>query len=69
MRMYIENVRWKVNWRDSPVCPVVTNSSCSAEDAGSSPDQGTKVSHALGQLQFLSPCKDTTKTYHDQINK
>ena len=36
--------------RDFPGGPVVKNPSCNARDAGSIPDQGTKIPHAAGQL-------------------
>ena len=35
---------------DFPDGPVVKNPPCNAEDAGSIPDQGTKIPRAAGQL-------------------
>ena len=40
----------KNTWRDLPGGPVVKNSPSYAGDAGSSPGQGTKISHAVPQL-------------------
>ena len=42
--------------RDSPGGPVVKNPPFKGVDTGSSPGQGTKIPHALGQL---SPCTAT----------
>ena len=39
--------------QDIPGGPVVENLTSNAEEAGSIPDQGTKIPHAVGQL---SPC-------------
>ena len=39
----------KETW-DFPDGPVVKNPHCNAEDAGSIPDQGTKIPRAAGQL-------------------
>ena len=36
--------------RDSPDGPVVKNPTCNAGDMGSIPGQGSKISHAAGQL-------------------
>ena len=36
--------------RDFPGGPVVKNPTCNAEDMGSIPGQGTKISHAAGQI-------------------
>ena len=51
--------------RDFLVGLVVKNSPYNAWDGGSIPGQGTKISHAMGQL---SQCA-TTKTRYSQINK
>ena len=44
---------------DFPGGPVVQSPPCSTKDAGSVPDQGTKIPHAVEQLSLfhnLSPC-------------
>ena len=46
---------------DFPGGPVVKNPPSSAGDAGSIPGQGTKISHAVGQL---SPRTATTEPVH-----
>lgn len=37
---------------DSPGGPLVKNLPCNTRDAGSIPGQGTKISHAVGQLNL-----------------
>ena len=44
--------------RDLPGGPVVKDPPFNAGDAGSVPGQGTKITHAMGQL---SPCTTTTE--------
>ena len=44
--------------RDFPGGPVVKNLPYNAGDTGSIPGQGTKIPHAVGQL---NPCATTTK--------
>ena len=54
IRITILSLKKKKNhpW-DFPGGPVVKNLPCNAGDAGSIPDRGTKIPHAVGQL---SPC-------------
>ena len=40
---------------------MVKNRSCNAGDTGSIPGQGTKISHAVGQLSL---CAATTEPLH-----
>ena len=51
--------------RDFPVDPVVKNLPSNAGNMSSIPGQGTKISHATGQLESLSA---TTKIQHSQKN-
>ena len=46
---------------DFPGGPVVKNLPCNAGGAGSISGQGTKISHAAGQL---NPCATTTESGH-----
>ena len=66
----------KETW-DFPDGPVVKNPPCNAEDAGSIPDQGTKIPRATGQLSphtIMSLCAPSeepspaTKTRCSQMN-
>ena len=41
-----------MSFRDFPGGPVVKNPPCNAGDAGLIPGQGTKISHAAGQLSL-----------------
>ena len=54
--MKYKDVKW-----DLPGGPVVKNPSCNAGDTGSSPGQGTKIPHVVGQL---SPRAATTEPTH-----
>ena len=47
--------------KDFPGGPVVKNPPSNAGDTGSIPGQGTKISHAMGQL---SPCATTREPTH-----
>ena len=49
--------------RDFPVDPVVKNLPSNAGNMSLIPGQGTKISHATGQLESLSA---TTKIQHSQ---
>ena len=51
----LENVdRYMEEWRELPGGPVVKNLPSSAGDVGSIPDQGTKIPHAVGQLNLCA---------------
>ena len=51
----------KTCWRDFPGSPVVKNLPSKVGDAGSIPDQGTKIPHATGQLSSYAT---TTEPAH-----
>ena len=43
---------FEIHWRDLLGVPAVKNPPSNAGDAGSIPDQGTKIPHAAGQLSL-----------------
>ena len=45
---------------DFPGGPVVKNPPCKVGDAGSIPGQGTKISHAMGQLSVYATATEHT---------
>ena len=49
-----KNYQKSIISQDIPGGPVVENLTSNAEEAGSIPDRGTKIPHAVGQL---SPCR------------
>ena len=59
-KIFAGSKRKKICWNAwaFPGGPVVKDPSCNAEDAGSIPDQETKIPHATGQLSLYTTARE-----------